>query len=317
MPNASIPTCPAFPFSDPNASHLVHDELTHDWVILAPGRRYRPDATRGKMKKIADPFSPQGLKSEHVLATIGRGANRVVAVENRFPVFHHKKGLVGRQEILAEGMAKQSFTKFSEAGIATAVEAWAKRMGEFRKDPLIQYIQFLKNEGHEAGASQPHPHSQLFGLHFVPERIRLMEKARKKMGSLEQVHAHILREATPARTIYQDSKVIAFANPTARFPYEVRILTRRAIDHLSAASPAELKSVANALFALFPLVRKSGWSFNLFCHDVTGDMNEPFEMRFAPRMSYWGGFELDAGIIVNPVPAECAAEEYRAEIKKT
>jgi galactose-1-phosphate uridylyltransferase len=315
MAKPSVPTCPAFPFSDPLASHLVHDELTHDWVILAPGRRYRPDATAG-VKRAADPFSPKGLLHENVLATMGKGHDRVVAITNNYPIFHSNRALVGRQEILVEGTKRQEFSRFSVPQIATAVDAWAKRMGEMRKDSLIQYIQFFKNEGHEAGASQPHPHSQLFGLHFVPERIRVMEKTRKKMGSLEVVHATVLREATPDRIIYKDSKVIAFANPTARLAYEVRILTTRAIDHLGAASPAERQSIAKALSMVFPLIRAHQWSYNLFCHDVTQDPNEPFEIRFAPRTNFWGGFELDAGVVVNPVPAECAAGEYREAIAK-
>ena len=43
--------------------------------------------------------------------------------------------------------------------------------------------------------------------------------------------------------------------------------------------------------------------------------DEHFEIRFTPRSNVWGGFELDTGISVNPVPAEFAAEEYKGSGK--
>ena len=60
-----------------------------------------------------------------------------------------------------------------------------------------------------------------------------------------------------------------------------------------------------------PLIRKRGLSYNFYFHDIFADKNEIFEIRFAPRSNVWAGFELDSGLIVNPVPAEAAAREYR------
>ena len=101
MPHAkhsSIPICPAFPFADPSASHLVHDELTGDWVVIAPGRRYRPDGQRRKTGM--DPFSPKGLKDQRVIDRYGKGAHRITVIENAYPVFHRESEVHGRQEIL-------------------------------------------------------------------------------------------------------------------------------------------------------------------------------------------------------------------------
>ena len=296
---------------DPLSSRLVHDPLSDDLVVFAPGRRYRPD---GKTKtKRPDPFSPAGLKHEKVLATYGKGNNRVTAIENSYPVFHVDRELHGRQEILVEGNRPVPFATYSVAQIHASLDAMAERARAYRRDPKLKYMVVFKNEGKEAGASQPHPHSQMFGLAFVPERAKRLWARSRAMLRTHGMSAHALamKSVTKALTIFLDRNVIAFAHPAGRLPYEVRILTRRAHDNITQTTPAERRSLAKALHALFPLIRERGYSYNFFFHDVFGEKGELFEIRFVPRPNVWGGFELDAGISVNPVPPESAAEEYR------
>ncbi len=314
MPRSSL--CPAYPFKDPNTSHLFTDELTGDTIIVAPARRYRPQGLG--QKRLKDPFSPAGLKEQTILATYGSKDRQVTVVENRYPIFHQTKPIEGRQEILVEGQTRTPFTAFSVARITASIDAMAERCRIYRQDPRLKFMVVFKNEGKAAGASQPHPHSQIFGLPFVPERLKRMARARTRirMKHHQTAHALALAEATPARTIYADRLVVAFADPVSRFAYGVRILTRRRIDNVTEATAAERRSFARALHALFPLVRERGYPYNLYFHDVFGQKDEFFEIHFVPRANVWGGFELDAGIVVNAVPAECAAHEYTLAKKK-
>ena len=97
------------PFADPRDSYLLHDVVTGDPVIIAPGRRFRPDVGAAPA---VDPFSPHGLQAEHVLKRYGRGADVITAIENRYPVFHRDRPLNGRQELLAEGVGLTPFSEF-------------------------------------------------------------------------------------------------------------------------------------------------------------------------------------------------------------
>lgn len=312
---SNVSSCPAFPFADPKASHLVQDPLTGDWVIIAPGRRYRPEGNGAK--RLPDPFSPQGLKFQKVLDRYGAGKNRITAIENSYPVFHRDRELKGRQEILVEGSVKKPFATFSAAQIANVLNAMEDRCRIFRRDPDVKFMVVFKNEGKDAGASQPHPHSQIFGLSFVPERLTHIARERRKEVKCHGMKAHalMLREATPARMVYADRSVVAFADPVSRFAYGVRILTRRPIDNLTQTTERERASLAKALHALFPLILERRLAYNMYFHDVVREKDEFFEIHFAPRFNVAGGFELDAGITVNPVPAECAAAEYRASAR--
>lgn len=293
-------------------SSLVQDPYTGHWIIVAPGRMKRPNnATK---KKSTDPFSQTHLKNEKVLAVYGQGKNRITAIENKFPVFRSDRGLRGRQEILVEGRKKKSFAKFSTTMILSVLNAMVERSRAFHLDPQIKYMVVFKNEGGAAGASQLHAHSQVFGLSFIPEETKRMMQKRKQISKKYKLSPHdlALMQAIRERVIYADKHVVAFATPFARLPYEVRIITRRPLDNVMKTHVQERRSLAKALCKLLRLVRSRGWSFNIFFHDTFADKDEHFEVVFTPRTSVWAGFELDTGIVVNPVAPETAAAEYRA-----
>jgi UDPglucose--hexose-1-phosphate uridylyltransferase len=299
-----------------NSSSLLRDDITGDWVIVAPGRKKRPNDI-GK-KRVVDVFSPKQLASRDILATYGRDADRMTIVGNAFPVFQPDRGVKGRQEIIVEGMRTMPFARSTLSRIEALMNAFVARFAALRADPKIMYIQAFKNEGIAAGASQPHPHSQIFALSFVPERIR--DEARRRRSAAKRLgksaHEYALSLAMPERIIYADRNVVAFANPAARFAYEVRIVPRKRRDNITQTTLSERKSLARAIHTLLPFIRKRNAGFNLFFHDVKDERDEHFEIRFTPRLNIWGGFELDAGVFVNPVPAEDAAAAYREAAKK-
>jgi UDPglucose--hexose-1-phosphate uridylyltransferase len=292
-----------------DSSYLLCDELTHDWIISAPGRARRPDGLRHRAR---DPFSPSALRQERVLAVYGKSPHEVTVVENRFPILHQDGEVRGRQEIFVEGNGRAPFSSFTAAQMKTTLDVMYERAKIFRADKAVKYLVAFKNEGATAGASQPHPHSQMFGLGFVPERAKqLLARSLMLRRKGKSIHRSVLAAATKELTIFSDKLVVAFAHPTGRLPYEVRIVTRRAIDNITETTSAERVSLARALHALMPLARARGFAYNFFFHDVFGEKSEMFEIRFTPRANVWGGFELDAGIFVNSVPADMAAEEYR------
>lgn len=278
-------------------SQLLHDTATGDWIMIAPRRAHRSD---GERRHGADPFAPSALRQrEKIIARYGLGRDRITVIENMFPLFVRGAGVSGYQELLVEGTRIRSFASFSVAQIEQVLRAYALRAYAVRKMRGMKSLFIFKNEGRDAGASQRHPHSQLFALSFVPRRAR-----RKKQ---------IPTPIDPRHRIWSDRWAILCVHQAARFSYEVRILTRRNIDNLTQANPSEIRSCAKALHLCLRFVKKKRLAFNFFFHDVFGDTHEQFEIRFVPRgLNLWGGFELDTGVVVNPVSAEQAAKEYRA-----
>jgi UDPglucose--hexose-1-phosphate uridylyltransferase len=293
-------------------SYILQDQITGDWVVIAPGRSARPYGFKPK-GKVKDSLVPDGHKGQNIIATYGQGENKMTVIQNLFPVFERTRGVAGWQEVIIEGRRVMRFWDSSVARVAALLDALAERCAALRQDPQIKYLQAFKNDGSSAGATQPHPHAQIYAMSFVPDRLR--ERAIRRRAALKKLgmssHRYSLGLATRARIVYSDSRVVAYANPAARLPYEVRILTRREIDNLTQATQDERQSLAKAAHALLPLMKQKKLGFNFFFHDVLDETDEHFEIRFTPRPNIWGGFELDAGIFVNPVSAEAAADEYR------
>ncbi|MDQ7815256.1 MAG: DUF4931 domain-containing protein [Patescibacteria group bacterium] len=292
------------------ALKYICDDITGECIILAPYRHKRPN---GLKKKVVDPFSPKNLKKENILAQFGKGKGRVWAIENKYPVFPTSGEFSGFQEILVEGEGCKPFSSCDLNALETLLEAYASRALEMRRRKGVKYILIFKNDGLEAGASQPHAHSQIFALNFVPSRVKQIIRKRQTSArqSGQNMTQSALKEAKPALTIFSDKHVVAYADPASRFAYGARIILKRQIDNITETDPAERKSLAQAIYALLPLMKQLKCAYNIFFHDVVGEEDELFEINFTPRMNRWGGFELDGGIVVNPVAAETAAEEYR------
>lgn len=291
---------------------LRRDPLTGDCVVFAPRRQARPQAAGNK--KVEDRFSAKNLRHETILAEFGRGAGRITAIGNAFPVFGPRSPLGGHQEILVEGQASRKFSSFNAEQMAGVLDAMAERVADLgRTQRHFRYIVVFKNEGLAAGASQAHAHSQIFALPFVPDRIERMRRNRLALAKRVKAtpHAILLAEATPERIIWKDGLAIAFADPSSPQAYAVRLILRRQVDNLAQTTGAERRSLAHALHALMPLVRKNKWSYNFHFHDTVADRHEPFDIRFFPRTNIQAGFEFDAGLYINPVPPEQAAVEYR------
>ncbi len=288
----------------------ICDDITGECIILAPHRHKRPE---GLKKKIHDPFAPKNLQRENILAQFGQGKDRVWVVENGFPVFPASGEFSGYQDIFVEGESCQPFHSCGIGMLETMFEAYASRALEMRKRKGVKYILIFKNDGLDAGASLPHPHSQIFALNFIPSRVKQIIRKRKAL--VKQTGRNMiesaLREAAPRLKVYSDRYVVAYADPASRFAYGVRIILKRQIDNITEATSAERKALASAIHALLPLMKDLDCAFNIFFHDVVGEKDELFEINFVPRVNRWGGFELDGGIVVNPVAAETAAEEYR------
>jgi UDPglucose--hexose-1-phosphate uridylyltransferase len=74
------------------------------------------------------------------------------------------------------------------------------RITDLRQDKRLIHISVFKNHGENAGATQPHPHTQIIALPVEPHNVlRLMEKdfqyyRRHGRGKLEDILANEVNE---------------------------------------------------------------------------------------------------------------------------
>jgi UDPglucose--hexose-1-phosphate uridylyltransferase len=311
------------PRTNSSASELVQDELTEDWIVFAPTRHDRPDnlhAAKGK-KRASDccHLCPEMVDPREVLTTMHAGSQKVMVLKNKFPTLGKTPGApYGFQEIIVEGMTHAPLSEWSAGDLEELIRNYGERIKAAKKDKRVRYILLFKNQGHDAGASQQHPHTQLWATELVSPRL-LHERTRRDYLKVYRKccpHCFAIQCLNRALVIFSDDHAVAFAHPTARFAYEVRILTKRHVDNISLLNASERHSIAKAFQACFPLLTDLEAPFNFYTQELVDDPDQHVEIRLSPRLNILGGLEISSGMYINPIRPEDAAKAYREAARK-
>ncbi|MBD0338356.1 MAG: hypothetical protein ICV67_03615 [Thermoleophilia bacterium] len=197
---------------------------------------------------------------------------------NLYPAFE-------RQEVVVHAPDHvRSLAGLDRERLALVAEAWRLR----REAEPDGYLHALVNEGREAGASREHTHSQLVWLDAAPHETQ---------HRVERERWSVVAE--------RDGLVLAcpFAS---RLPFEAVVAPAEPrsggfTDPMLPAALALLGDAVRRLRALDAEVPLNAW-----LHD-----SEDWHLELLPRRSALAGVELGAGVYVNAVPPEQAAELLR------
>jgi UDPglucose--hexose-1-phosphate uridylyltransferase len=250
--------------------------------VIAPGRAKRPGAARPALdpptpEELATcPFCPghEEMTPPQTLVLPEEGDWQVRVVPNLYPA-------LDRQEVVVHSRRHiRSLAELDENAPELIAEAWRRRAAA-----VPGYVLALVNEGREAGASLPHSHSQLAWLpEPPPSRVR---------PRFEQFH--------------EDELLIAGCPWASRLPYETVIAPRerdRSGLQSSLLGPAIrlLARIVGRLHDLEGPVPLNVW----LEHD-----KRDWRLVLLPRLTIIAGLELGAGIFVNTLPPEEAAQRLR------
>jgi UDPglucose--hexose-1-phosphate uridylyltransferase len=192
-------------------------------------------------------------------------------VPNLYPAF-------GRQEVVVHSPDHvRSFAVLDDEQVTLVAEAWERRIQDEGGTVLA-----LINEGRLAGASLPHSHSQLVWTDLPAEGLEHLP------GLLAQ---HEIRRR---------GNVIASAHPFAAGPYECLV-----------GPPDGNGELADGLVLVRDLVHRLQEAEGVRPWNAWLHPGPPWHIHFVPRLTALAGIELGAGIHINVVPPERAAERLR------
>ena len=222
----------------------------------------------------------------------GRAADtpgwRVRVVPNKFPAFE-------RQEVVVHvPRHARSIVELAAGELALVADAWRERTGEARSAGFA-YVHALVNEGREAGASLLHTHSQLVWMREPPPAVT--QEHPEALAELLQDERYVVAER---------DGVVCVCHPAGRAPYELLVAPREpegdAFD--SQALAAGLTLVADGLRRLHAAEGAS--PANAWLH-----ARGHWHFEVLPRLTVLAGLELGAGMWLNPLPPEQAADTLR------
>ena len=229
-------------------------------------------------------------------------------------LFASRPAIGGHEVIVNAPEPVGSISELAPDQLELAMDTWRERM---RAHDGASYVHVIVNEGREAGASLPHTHAQLYALPFVPNTIA-RERERFTAYS-DRTHGRNLLEdllqeevRLRERLIDYDSEAVAICPFASRVPYQLQIVPRAPRARFEEAGPlgarllhATLHRLARALGGLPPLnlwVRTAPRGAQYFC----------WRIDVMPRLTHLAGLELGAGVNLNILPPERAAELLRA-----
>lgn len=215
------------------------------------------------------------------------------------------------------------------AEIRTVVDVWAQQIVELGGRPEINYVQVFENKGAAMGASNPHPHGQVWANYSVPLEPS-KEDACQRAWSVENGSVLLidyLRAELDAgeRVVVENDEWVVVCPFWAVWPFETLLLPRRHVTELPALDDAQrdaLAAILKSLTILYDRLFEVSFPYSMGWHGQPTDGADhphwqlhahfyPPLLRSATVRKFMVGYEL----LANPqrdITAEQAAARLRA-----
>ncbi len=332
-------------------SDLRRDVLTNTWVACAPARgarplktdRSSPQSTSSKARRDDDcPFCPgnedqlPGVIWE--LAADGDRPWYTRSVPNKFaalsPVatssdtqagLYHTRDSHGRQEVIIDTpLHNQLLARMPVEQVKALLHTYLERYRTLRTATPSLYPFIFRNHGGRAGASIPHPHSQVVATNMAPPRIEREEAAAHARyddtGQCPYCEMIERELAAQTRVVWTNEEFVVFVPYAAQVPCEMWVLPRTHAPEFGHMDDPQRAALAKALqTAVARLHRHLGDpDYNFFVRTALEyESTAPYlhwSLRLHPRTSVQAGFELSTGVRINPSTPERDAARLRAAL---
>ncbi len=321
-------------------SQLRYDPLHDQWVVFCPERLHRPQAFVHPVSPSFqnNPFAPgmefQTPSEVDAIRPEGSPPNAsdwtLRAFPNRYPAFvsqpnstastpppfESQPAFGGHEVIIETNDPRLPFHELSLDQMLQLLCMWQRRIQHWNQVSGIQAVQLFKNTGWAAGASLPHPHSQLTALPIVPPRLARMLTFLEKNPT--DYWSDLIQTETKLteRIVHSTEDWITLSPYAGRFPYEMRIVPQHAFPDYATLTSSALESLAITLKSITQALHQilENPPFNLILHTLpvhaTMEQRNRFRCHFElfPRISGIAGFELGTGLWMNSVLPETAAK---------
>ena len=140
-----------------------------------------------------------------------------------------------------------TLARMTQAEIRGVVDAWTREYEELGATDWIKYVQIFENRGAMMGASNPHPHGQIWSTGFVPDEPAAETKAqREHLDANGRCLLCDYRDAETGagdRVVLENDYFMALVPWWAVWPFEVLLVSKR---HASGAMPEFTATSATA-----------------------------------------------------------------------
>ena len=248
--------------------------LTGDWILVSPERLARPWQGAAGAPPPApslhyDPgcyLCPGNLRAHGDRNPHYAG---VYVFDNDFPALVQHAGAVERSSdplLVSEtesGICRvlcyspdhsKSMSRMSAAEIRGVVDAWTLQFAELDARDDVGAVTIFENHGQMMGASNPHPHGQIWATRGVPNAFLkedMHQRAYLAAHGEPLLIAYLRRELEErVRVVFANDDFAVVVPYWAEWPFETLILPRRALDCMSALDDGAREALADSFHRL-------------------------------------------------------------------
>ncbi len=213
--------------------------------------------------------------------------------------------------------------------IRKVVDAWTEEYRNLGAEPDFRYVQIFENRGAMMGASNPHPHGQIWTTEHIPDEPRAETEA---LLAYRSAHGQCLlceylgvEAGAAVRVVCENQGFLAVVPWWAVWPFETVVMARahrRSLLDFDNADRDALADILKQLTTRYDNLFETSFPYTMGFHQAPTDGEEHEEWHFhahfyppllrsATVRKYMVGFEM-LGMPQRDITPESAAERLRA-----
>jgi UDPglucose--hexose-1-phosphate uridylyltransferase len=325
--------------------HRRLNPLTGEWVLVCPHRSRRP--WQGQIEPPAPAatvaYDPScylcpgntragGLINPDYDATFAFdndfAALRPQSHVGQFAVDHllYARSEAGRCRVICYSPRHDlTLARMPAGGIRQLIDTWASQCTSLEAEPAIRAVTIFENRGAMMGASNPHPHCQVWANETVPDELQKesdrQREYRRQRGSCLLCDYVALELRARERTICSNEHFVAVVPFWAIWPFETLLLPRAHVPSLEALEATRRDAFAQILKELntrYDALFDVAFPYTMGVHQRPSDGQDPAPwhlhahfypplLRSASVRKFMVGYELLAGAQRDLTPEAAAA----------
>jgi len=336
-----------------NQPHRRYNPLSREWVLVSPHRTQRP--WQGQVERSAPEQRPAYDPQCYLCPGNARAGGAVNPSYEQTFVFTNDyaallpdtpQGTFDRDGLLHAERAcgtcrvvcfsprhDLTIAEMDASALRLVVDTWVAQYEELGAQSWINYMQIFENRGAMMGASNPHPHGQIWATSYLPQHVAREQNTQRDYyaanGRTLLTDYLALELAEGARIVCENEHFVALVPFWAVWPFETLLISRRpigALPDLLADERAGLAGILKRLTTRYDNLFEVSFSYSMGFHQRPTDGEAhpewhlhahfyPPLLRSATVRKFMVGFEM-LGEAQRDITAEQAAERLRAQSER-